>query len=116
MKLNIFEEVSITDEAKQSVLDALMPFSSQGINAIPAKQLLQILKRNPDIEGININVKFLQDIFKDNKDISIEQNKNGVYLIKFFNNSLPKSKKKKNSDDIVHKNAMNKLQKDIKDG
>lgn len=70
----LFEQQDFRDKVKNSILDMITPMKSQGISTLTLHQLMDQLKTDPDIMGMDITSDFLIDILEKIPGISVDEN------------------------------------------
>ena len=77
----ISEEQDFQDQLKNSILDTIVPLRSQGISSLTLKQLMDQLKTDPDIMGMDITSDYLSDIINKIPGFSVHTNSDGVLVV-----------------------------------
>lgn len=79
---NLFEDNSDPLEiAKNDILDMVTPLRSKGVTEIPLAKVIDFLNNDPDIQGIHVDMNFIQNAIEDIDGIDIHTNANGDHVI-----------------------------------
>lgn len=108
------DDVNPLDSAKQDIMDFIIPLKTQGINSATVNQVIDYLKSDPDLSGINIDNNFLQQVIDGINGVSLQTNSAGILclIIDMDNQSeVPKEKKSSESkvDDMATDVSINSI-------
>ena len=67
--------------AKNSILDMVTPLRSKGVTEVPLDKVISFLNSNPDIQGINVDMNFIQNAIQGIDGIDIHTNADGKHVI-----------------------------------
>lgn len=67
--------------AKNDILDFVTPLRSRGVTDIPIEQVISFLNNDPDIQGINVDMNFVQNAIEGIDGINVHTNANGDHVI-----------------------------------
>lgn len=97
----IREEVNPSDVAKSDIMDFIISLKSQGIYSSTINQLIDYLKSDNDLSGINIDQDFISNIIDEIKGAELQTNSSGILcLILDADNSTPVDKSKTSQNTV----------------
>ena len=80
--LTLIEEVSDPlSIARNDILDMVTPLRSRGVTDISVKKVIDFLNADPDIQGIEVNLNFVQNAIDTIDGINVHTDANGDYVI-----------------------------------
>ena len=112
----IVEDVGVVQTAKQTLMSVLSSLKAQHISKITVEQLVDILKKDPDLQGINLENDIVNQALQGAQGFNIEPDPESGKMSVFIDGAQAgrqvDNKQAKKDDDHVHAAAMRTLDKD----
>lgn len=67
--------------AKNDILDMVTPLRSRGVTTIPLDKVISFLNNDPDIQGIHVDMNFIQNAIDGIDGIDVHTDANGNHVI-----------------------------------
>lgn len=112
----ISEEQDFEDQVKNAILDMITPLRGQGIGSLTLNQLMDQIKADPDIMGMDLTPDFVSSLVNKIPGFSVHTDANGQSIVDMekADNGDQDTNAKKNSDSTkVDKAAMRQATKDL---
>lgn len=85
----VMEEAGVMAQAKDFILDIIVPLKSQGVDSITVQQVIDQLAANPDFEGTRIDAEFVSKAISGTNDLKIDINPETSKQTIFIDNPSP---------------------------
>jgi hypothetical protein len=84
----VTEELGVVQLAKSFIMDIIAPLKAQGMESITVQQLVDLLSRNIEFEGINVEGDLVNQALRGVDDIKIESDPETNQLTVFWTNPV----------------------------
>lgn len=112
----INEEQDFEDHVKNAILDMITPLRGQGISSLTLDQLMDQIKSDPEIQGMDLTPDFVSSLINKIPGFSVHTDSNGQLIVDMekANNGDQDTSAKKDSDSTkVDNAAMRQATKDL---
>lgn len=112
----VSEEQDFEDQVKNAILDMITPLRGQGISSLSLQQLMDQIKSDPDVMGMDLTPDFVTSLINKIPGFSVHTDSNGQMIIdmeKADNGDQDTNAKKDSDDTKVDNAAMRQATKDL---